>query len=333
MKFIIKNLILIILFSLILDFFKNDNSYFKILASNNSRVDINIGESFGIDLNIKNLKDRKKMYEKEIIEKVMKGRSNDVYKLGKYIIGENFYEEEYCKEVGEYSIIGNVPYPTWCNRESGPFSIIQNPKSALILPLTIELKTGFKKNIIDTLLEGLEADYIGVIKGHDHDPLKLTGPNFKLGQDQLLGIVNRTKNLMQLYEISNLGISRKKSYNDSFKNSSYDIVINLINKKDQVYGGVSFGNNKKHCRNHSKNCFLKSIHLLEYHHKINAPELVYKKEWGYITEKLSPPYSLIKNYGGFQKIFLSRNYYILIDLNADQVKNISSIEVRDIINE
>ena len=138
---------------------------------------------------------------------------------------------------------------------------------------------------------------------------------------------------MQLYKISNLGISRKQSNNVSLKNSSYDLVINLINKKDQVYGGVSFGNNKKHCRNHSKNCFLKSINLLEYHHNIKAPEIVYEKEWGYINKKLSPPYSLIKNYGSFQKIFLSRNFYILIDLNADQGKNISSIEVRDIINE
>ena len=333
MKLIVKYSIFIILSILILDFFRNDNSHFRVLASNSGRVNINFGESFGIDLNIQNLKDRKKLYEKEIIEKVMQGRSNENYKLGRYIIGENFFEEKYCKEIGNYEIIGNVPYPTWCNSDSGPFSLIRYPKSAYIVPLTVELKKGFKKNLIDTLLEGLEADYIGVIKGHDHDPLKLTGPDFKFGQDQLLGLVDRTKNLMQLYEISNLGVSRKQSNNVSLKNSSYDLVINLINKKDQVYGGVSFGNNKKHCRNHSKNCFLKSIQLIEYHHNINAPEIVYEKEWGYINNKLSPPYSLIKNYGSFQKIFLSRNFYILIDLNADQVKNISSIEVRDIINE
>ena len=58
MKFIIKNLIFIILSILILDFFKNDNSHFRILASNSSRVNINFGESFGIDQNIQNLKEK-----------------------------------------------------------------------------------------------------------------------------------------------------------------------------------------------------------------------------------------------------------------------------------
>ena len=333
MKFIIKNLFFLLIASLFLDIISKDNSYFQLLASDSSRVDINFGESFGVDQNIKNLKDRKEMYEKEIIDKVKQGRSNE-YKLGQYIIGKRFFKEQYCKEIGEYSIIGTVPYISWCNEDSGPFSLINNPKSAFILPLTIELKSGFKTGLIDTLFEGLEADYIGVIKGHNHDPLTLTGPNFKFGQDQLLGLVDHTKNLMLLYEINDLGIYRNRKSNVfSLKNSSYDLVINLIDKKGQVYGGISFGENKKHCGNHSKNCLLQSIHLLEYHHKINAPKITYDKEWGYVTEKLSPPHSLIKDYGSFQKIFLSRNYYLLIDIDEKQSKNVSSIEIKDIINE
>ena len=333
MNFIIKNVFFLLIAGIFLDIISKDKSYYQLLASNNTRVDVNFGESFGVDQNIKNLIDRKMIYEKEIIDKVKQGRSNE-YKLGQYIIGKRFFKEEYCREIGEYSIVGTVPYISWCNEDSGPFSLINNPKSAFILPLTVELKSGFKIGLIDTLSEGLEADYIGVIKGHNHDPLALTGPNFKFGQDQLLGIVDHTKNLMLLYEINDLGIYRnKKSNNFSPKNSSYDLVINLIDKKGQVYGGISFGETKKHCFNHSKNCLLKNINLLEYHHKIHAPKITYDRRWGYITEKLSPPHSLIKDYGSFQKIFLSRNYYLLIDIDEKQLKNVSSIEVKDIVNE
>ena len=333
MNFIIKNVFFLLIASIFLDIISKDKSYLKLLASDNTRVDINFGESFGVDQNIKNLIDRKIIYEKEIIDKVKQGRSNE-YKLGQYIIGKRFFKEEYCREIGEYSIIGTVPYISWCNEDSGPFSLIKNPNSAFILPLTVELKSGFKKGLIDTLFEGLEADYIGVIKGHNHDPLILTGPNFKFGQDQLLGLVDHTKKLMLLYEINDLGIYRKRKSNDlSLKNSSYDLVINLIDKKGQVYGGISFGKNKKHCVNHSKNCLLENIHLLEYHHKIHAPKITYDRKWGYVTEKLSPPHSLIKDYGSFQKIFSSRNYYLLIDINQSQARNVSSIEVKDIVNE
>ena len=333
MNFIIKNLFYFLIASLFLEINGKDNSYTQLLASDTTRVDINFGESFGVDQNIKNLIDRKKIYDNEIIDKVKQGRSNE-YKLGQYIIGKRFFREQYCREIGEYSIIGTVPYISWCNVDSGPFSLLKNPESAFILPLTVELKSGFKIGLIDTLFEGLEADYIGVIKGHNHDPKTLTGPNFKFDQDQLLGLVDHTKNLMLLYEINDLGIYRNRKSNDfSLKNSSYDLVINLIDKKGQVYGGISFGENKKHCVNHSKNCLLKNIHLLEYHHKIHAPKITYDKKWGYVTEKLSPPHSLIKDYGSFQKIFLSRNYYVLIDIDEKQSKNVSSIEVKDIINE
>jgi len=333
MKNFIKNLFILIFVSSSLGIIKSNNSFFQILASEGTRVEINFGESFGIDQNIKNLKDRKNIYEKGIIDKVKEGRSNE-YKLGRYIIGKRFFKEDYCKDIGEYSIIGTVPYVSWCHEDSGPFSLISNPESAFILPLTIELKSGFKKNLIDTLLDGLEADYIGVIKGHEHNPMKLAGPDFKFGQDQLFGLVDHTKKLMLLYEINDLGINQNRNFSKfSVKNSSYDLVINLIDKKGQVFGGVSFGENKKHCFNHQKKCLLNNIHLLEYHHKIHAPNIVKDKKWGYVTEELSPPHSLIKDYVSFQKIFLSRNYYLLIDINQDLARNVSSVEVKDIINE
>jgi len=333
MKYFIKNLFFIILAGSFLVIIKNNNSFFQILASESSRVEINFGESFGVDQNIKNLKERQKIYEKGIIDKVKQGRSNE-YKLGRYIIGKRFFKEDYCREIGEFFIIGTVPYVSWCHEDSGPFSLINNPQSAFILPLTIELKAGFKKNLIDTLFEGLEADYIGVIKGHNHSPMKLAGPNFKFGQDQLFGLVDHNKKLMMLYEVNDLGINRDINSNKfSDKNSSYDLVINLIDKRGQVFGGVSFGENKKHCFNHKNNCLLNNVHLLEYHHKIHAPNIVKDKKWGYITEELSPPHSLIKDYGSFQKIFLSRNYYILIDINQDQARSVSSVEVKDFVNE
>ena len=327
---VIKNIFKNIIFALIvisfLDIFKNENSYIETLASDTKGIDINFGDSIGVKGNIKNLKDRKELYEKEIVEKIKQGRSIEE-KLGQAFFGvRSFFEDTHCREIGEYSIIGTVAYPSWCNRESGPFSIVKNPNSVIIIPLTLELKSGYKINLIDTLLDGLRADYIGVIKGHSHNPEKLTGPNFKFGQDQLFGIVNHNQKLMELYEISDVGIYRKKKFDNFFEgNNSYDLVIDLINKKGQVDGGVSFGKNKK--------CLLNNIHLLEYQYQNNSPEIIIDKNWGYITGKLLPPHSLLEDYGSLKKIFLSRNYYLMIDINENQLNKISRVNVKKIINE
>ena len=231
------------------------------------------------------------------------------------------------------TIIGTVPYSTWCHKDNGPFSFVVNPNSAIILPLTIELKEGFKLNLLDTLLEGLEADYIGVIKGHSHNPNKLTGPNFKFGQDRLLGIVDHKQKLMLLYEINDAGIYRNNEFNNFAAGSTYDLAIDLINKKGLIDGGVSFTENKKSCANHSNNCLLNNIHLLEYQYKTHSPDFYNHKNWGIVTGDLFPPHSLIKDYGSLQKIFLSRNYYILIDIDENQLKKLSRINVKKITNE
>lgn len=333
MKFIIKHIIIVLIASSFLDFFKNENLMLKILASDNTGVDINFGDSIGVNLNIQNLKNRQKIYEKEIIEKVKRGRAIES-KMGKANFGLNsFYRDDYCKEIGEYSIIGTVPYPTWCNRDSGPFSNVKNPNSVIIIPLTLGLKSGFKENLIDTLSDGLEADYIGVIKGHNHKPEKLTGPDFKFGQDQLLGIVNHSRKLMLLFQINDAGINRNNQLNNFLRRSSYELVIDLINKKGQIDGGVSFSENNKSCANHSKNCFLNNIHLMEYQYKNKSPDIINDKSWGYITGELSPPHALIKDYGSMQKIFLSRNYYLMIDINENKLKKLSRVNVRKITNE
>ena len=334
MKFIIKNSIKYIVFLIIASsFLKNDNVSLKTLASGSKGVDINFGDSIGVNQNIQNLKNRRKIYEKEIIEKVKRGSAIES-KMGKPIFGLNsFFREDYCREIGEYSIIGTVAYPTWCNRDSGPFSNVKNPNSVIIIPLTLELKAGFKENLIDTLSDGLEADYIGVIKGYKHNPEKLTGPDFKFGQDQLLGIVNHSRKLMLLYEINDAGIYRNNKLNNFLIGSTYDLAIDLINKKGQIDGGVSFTNNKKSCSNHSKNCLLTNINLMEYQNKNYSPEIINDKNWGRITGKLTPPHVLIKDYGSLQKIFLSRNYYLMIDINENQLKKLSRVEVRKINNE
>ena len=332
MKFIIKHAIKYFIFILVtcsfLDFFKNQNQSLKTLASDNTGIDINFGDSIGVNQNIQNLKNRKQIYEKEIIEKVKRGGAVES-KMGKAFFGLNgFFREDYCREIGEYSIIGTVPYPTWCNRDSGPLSKVNNPNSVIIIPLTLELKSGFKENLIDTLTDGLEADYIGVIKGYNHNPEKLTGPDFKFGQDQLLGIVNHSRKLMLLYEINDAGIYRNNPLKNFSKDSSYDLAIDLINKKGQIDGGVSFSENKKSCANHSKNCLLNNIHLFEYLHRNHSPEIIKDNNWGLITDELSPPHSLIKDYGSLQKVFLSRNFYLIIDIDENILKKLSRVNVR-----
>ena len=97
--------------------------------------------------------------------------------------------------------------------------------------------------------------------------------------------------------------------------------------------GTSVFSEEKNCFNHAKNCLFNSIHLLEYQYKNNAPEIIYDKNWGYITGELFPPYTLLEDNGSLQKIFLSRNYYLLIDINENQSRSISRIEVSNKINE
>ena len=328
-----KYIIFLLIAISFLDFIKNNNSSFKTLASDNTGVEINFGDSIGVNQNIQNLKNRKEIYEKEIIEKVKRGGAIEA-KMGKPIFGlKSFFNENYCTEIGEYSIIGSVSYPTWCDRDSGPFSNVKNPNSVIIIPLTLELKSGFKENLVDTLTDGLQADYIGVIKGYNHKPEKLTGPDFKFGQDQLLGIINHSKTLMLLYEINDAGIYRNNKLNSFLTGDYYHLVIDFINKKGQIDGGVSFSKNKKSCANHSKNCLLNNIHLLEYDYKNHSPNFILDKDWGFITSELFPPHSLIKDYGSLQKIFLSRNYYLMIDIDENQLKKLSRINFRKITNE
>ena len=85
MKFIIKYLILLFIIFSFLDFFWNENLRLKIFASESTGVDINFGDSIGVNQNILNLKNRKKIYEKEIIDKVKHGRAIDS-KPGKAIL-------------------------------------------------------------------------------------------------------------------------------------------------------------------------------------------------------------------------------------------------------
>ena len=163
-------------FIFFIDFFQILINPSILFASENDGVEIDFGDI--AETNIDNIKNKGLLYKKEVIEKVKEGRSL-VYKMGKPMLVKNFFFEDYCQNIGEYSIIGTVPYPTWCNRNQGPFSIVRNPLSAVVIPITAELKKGFKLNLNDTLDNDREANYVGVIRGHYHNPTDLTGPNFK----------------------------------------------------------------------------------------------------------------------------------------------------------
>ena len=72
---------------------------------------------------------------------------------------------------------------------------------------------------------------------------------------------------------------------------------------------------------------------MEYYYKNHSPNFIVDKDWGFITSELFPPHSLIKDYGSLQKIFLSRNYYLMIDIDENQLKKLSRINFRKITNE
>ena len=47
----------------------------------------------------------------------------------------------------------------------------------------------------------------------------------------------------------------------------------------------------------------------------------------YVTGESYPPHSLIKDYGSLQKIFLGKNYYLIIDIDENQLKKLSRVNV------
>ena len=309
-------------FIFLIDFFQIFQKTSILLASEYERVEIDFGDV--AETNIDNIKDKGLLYKKDVFEKVKEGRSL-VYKFGKPMLVKNFFFENYCQNIGEYSIIGTVAYPTWCNENQGPFSIVRNPLSAVVIPLTAELKEGFKLNLNDTLLNDKEANYIGVIRGHYHNPTDLTGPNFKFNQDMLLGLVNESQKRMMLWNISNVGAYRNfQKVNNNIRNSFYDLVIDVFNKKGEIIGGVSFGEGKKNCSHH-KNCLLDKIHLLEYRNTIHTPKIVSTKNWGYVTGEAFPIHTLIEDHGSMKKIFFSRNYYLLLDISLDELNLFGSV--------
>ena len=299
-----------------------------LVGSENSGVEIDFGTIS--ETNIDNTRQKGMLYEKEVLEKVKEGRSL-VYKMGKPMLVKNFFFEDYCQNIGEYSIIGTVPYPTWCNRNKGPFSIVRNPLSAIVIPITAELKKGFKLNLNDTLVNDKEANYIGVIRGHHHNPKKLTGSNFKYDQDMLLGLVNESHKRMMIWNISNVGVYRNfQKINNNTRNSFYDLGIDLFNKKGEIIGGVSFGEYKKNCSHHKK-CLFKKIHLLEYRNTVHTPKIVFTENWGFVTGKAYPIHTLIEDHGSMKKIFFSRNYYLLVDINLDELNQLGRVKHRVIL--
>ena len=75
-----------------------------------------------------------------------------------------------------------------------------------------------------------EANYVGVIRGHNYNPTDLTGPSFKYDQDMLLGLVNESHKRMMIWNISNVGVYRNSQKVKKI-NSFYDLGIDLFNKK------------------------------------------------------------------------------------------------------
>ncbi|WP_288262717.1 hypothetical protein [uncultured Prochlorococcus sp.] len=315
-------------FIFLIDFFQIFIKTSILRASENTGVEINFGTMS--EANIDNIKNKGLLYEKEVIEKVKEGRSL-VYKLGKPMLVESFFSEDYCQNIGEFDIVGTFSYPTWCNKKQGPFSIVRNPLSAVVIPITAELKKGFKLNLYETLENDKEANYIGVIRGHYHNPTDLTGPNFKYNQDMLLGLVNESQKRMMIWNISNVGVYRNfQKVNKKNRNSFYDLGFDLFNKKGEIIGGVSFGEDKKNCSHHKK-CLFDEIHLLEYRNTIHTPKLVSTKKWGYVTGRAYPIHTLIEDHGSMKKIFFSRNYYLLVDINSDLINQLGRVKHRVIL--
>ncbi|KGF89820.1 MULTISPECIES: hypothetical protein [Prochlorococcus] len=333
MRKIVKNLVSIFIGIIFLEYFTLNPLNKTSLQVKSSEIKINMDDNYGIKRNIKEGENRYKTYQNEIIEKVREGRALE-YTLKYPITVEDYYSEEYCEIIGPHSFIGSVDYPTWCNEDRGPFSIVKNSKSAWIFPLTVGLKKGYKGSLIDKLYETFDAEYIGVIKDHNYDPDVITGPNFKHNKDQLLGLVSDSKKRMMIWKISDLGPNSDLLRDiDRPKSSKFDLVIDLLNKKGEIEGGVSFGTNQKHCKYHKRNCLLNKIHLLEYRSKNHTPKVKLTREWGYVTGDAYPIHTLLEDYGSMKKIFLSRNYYLLIDITLNERITISSVRTRREINE
>ena len=325
MRFRIKNITNCLLFafstSLVL-FVSTQNTYA-------GYAELDPGLDIMLEVDLKNKKRFYNFYNKSILLPLINGDPVKV-EVATPITPEQFFRSRYCYQLGEYLLSGSINLPTWCNKNYGPLRGIRFNPYALIVPITVKLDRDYTANAFNLLENQIRAKSIGTIKHAKYNLSQLSDYSFRNGSDLMLGIVNQKLNKMQLFRLDGFDTKIENDFDSSFTNiqrKDYEIRIELVGANGRSLAGVNVTRNGFTCKNHHR-CISKDSHHLEFTSLDYAPKLLRHQRWGLITNDILPPYYLsVIEEGGFHKIFLSRSFLLILDLDSNIRQGLKGVRV------
>ena len=290
-----------------------------------------LGPSMDIQLEVdsENKKRFYNIYNKSIIRPLKDGEPVKI-DVAKPITSEEFFRSKYCYQIGEYLLSGSINLPTWCNQNYGPLRNIRFNPYALIVPITVKLDRDYTSNAFYLLESVVRAQSIGTLRHAKYSLAQLSDYSFRAGNDLMLGIVNKKLDKMQLFKLDGFDTKIDQKFDSDFtniKSKDYEVRIELYGANGISLAGVNVTRNGYTCKNHPK-CILGNSHHLEFTSLDYAPKLLRHQKWGLITNDIFPPYYLsFVPENGFQKIFLSRSFLLILDLDAVTRQGLRGVRV------
>ena len=291
-------------------------------------AELDPGTEIEIDVNAKNKNRFYNLYNKSVIRPLNNGEPV-IIDVAKPITANHFFRSRYCDQIGKYCQWLHKS-ATWCNKNYGPLRSIRFNPYALIVPITVRLDRDYASNAFYLLENVIKAKSVGTLKHAKYRLSQLSDYSFRVGTDLMLGIVNEKLNKMQLYKLDGFDSRIDPSFDSNFTNvrvNEYEIRIDLYGVSGRSLAGVNISRSGFSCANHAK-CISDNSHHLEFASLDYAPKLFRHKKWGLITNDIFPPYYLsFLEEDGFQKIFLSRSFLLILDLDSSTMKRLKGVGV------
>ena len=281
------------------------------------------------DINWKNKKRLYNLFNKSVLRPLTNGEPITI-EVGKILTADGFFRSKYCYQIGDYILSGSINLPTWCNQNYGPLRKIRLNPNALIVPVTVKLDHHYSSNAFNLLENQLRARTIGTLRHAKYSLGQLSDYSFRVESDLMLGVVNEKMNKMQLYQLDGFDTQIDDKFDSEFtniKSKDHEIRIDLLGPNGRSKAGLNVTRNGYSCKNHFK-CISKISYHLEFTALDYSPKLLRHETWGLITNSIFPPYYLFFNEeNGFKKIFLSRSFLLVLDLDFETRHNILGVNV------
>ena len=292
-------------------------------------AELSPGLDIEVEVDSRNKKRFQNLFHKSVLRPLTNGEPVKI-EVAKPITSNRFFRSKYCYQIGEYLLSGSINLPTWCNQNYGPLSNIRFNPHALIVPITVKLDRDYTSNAFNLLENVIRAKSIGILKHDKYKLGQLSDSSFQRGNDLMLGIVNEKLNKMQLYKLDGFDTEITEEFDSKFtnvKSNDYEIRIELFGSNGRSVAGVNVTRNGYNCKNFIK-CISKNSYHLEFTSLDYAPKLLRHQTWGLITNDIFPPYYLSFNQQtGFKKIFLSRSFLLVLDLDTATRQGLKGVRI------